>query len=161
MAAPSTSTAPAAAPSFCDASASPGNQATDLGGAIHTWMYGLPSGMTIEDSVFNNNTSGSNGGAIFHMNGRLDIARSAFHDNSAFAQGGGLWVLADGGRPNDTPVTITNATFYRNRADRVHGGKDCWAIRRRHRQLRRLEPGAESRDHRGQPRRLDRRRHRE
>jgi hypothetical protein len=104
------------------------NTASNLGGAIHTWMYGLPSAMTIEDSVFASNSAGGNGGAIFHMNGQLDIVRTAFHDNSAWAQGGGLWVLADGGAPNDTPVTVTNATFYRNQAAGCSTDDDCWAV---------------------------------
>jgi hypothetical protein len=105
-----------------------GNQAAGLGGAIHAWMYGLPSSMSIEDSVFVSNLSGSNGGAVFHMNGRLDVARSAFHDNAAFAQGGALWVRADGARPGDTPVTVANTTFYRNRASGCSTADNCWAV---------------------------------
>jgi uncharacterized repeat protein (TIGR01451 family) len=93
-----------------------GNSAAALGGAIHTWLYGLPSGMLVEDSTFANNAGVTNGGAIFHMNGSLTIGGSTFAGNTVVGQGGALWFLKDGGRPADTPVTITNSTFTGNQA---------------------------------------------
>jgi uncharacterized repeat protein (TIGR01451 family) len=91
-----------------------GNRATNLGGAIHSWMYGLPSALVIEDCTFVNNVGTTNGGAIFHMNGRLAISGSTFSGNTVVGQGGALWEgEADAGQ---TPVSITNSTFSGNRA---------------------------------------------
>jgi len=90
-----------------------GNTATNLGGAIHTYMYGLPSAMTIVDSTFASNAGTTNGGAIFHMNGGLTISGTTFSANTVVGQGGGLWVTNGGG---GTPVAITNSTFTGNQA---------------------------------------------
>jgi uncharacterized repeat protein (TIGR01451 family) len=91
-----------------------GNRATNLGGAIHSWMYGLPSALVIEDCTFANNVGTTNGGAIFHMNGRLAISGSTFSGNTVVGQGGALWEgEADAGQ---TPVSITNSTFSGNSA---------------------------------------------
>ena len=91
-----------------------GNRATNLGGAIHSWMYGLPSAFVIEDCTFANNVGTTNGGAIFHMNGRLTISGSTFSGNTVVGQGGALWEgEAD---PGQTPVSITNSTFTGNSA---------------------------------------------
>ena len=91
-----------------------GNQATNLGGAIHSWMYGLPSALVIEDCTFANNAGTTNGGAIFHMNGRLTISGTTFSGNAVVGQGGALWEgEADAGQ---TPVSITNSTFSGNSA---------------------------------------------
>jgi uncharacterized repeat protein (TIGR01451 family) len=91
-----------------------GNRATNLGGAIHSWMYGLPSALVIEDCTFANNVGTTNGGAIFHMNGRLTISGSTFSGNTVIGQGGALWEgEADAGQ---TPVSITNSTFSGNSA---------------------------------------------
>jgi uncharacterized protein DUF11/polymorphic membrane protein len=102
------------------------NVATNLGGAIHTWMYGLPSGMVVEDSTFSGNSCVENGGGIFHMNGSLAISGTTFANNTTVGQGGGLWVLRDAGQPNDTPVSIANSTFVGNRATRVCDG--CYSV---------------------------------
>jgi uncharacterized repeat protein (TIGR01451 family) len=102
------------------------NVATGIGGAIHTWMYGLPSGMVVEDSTFASNSCVGNGGGIFHMNGSLAITGSTFSANTATGQGGGLWVLRDAGRPNDTPVSVSNSTFVGNRATTVCDG--CYSV---------------------------------
>jgi uncharacterized repeat protein (TIGR01451 family) len=93
-----------------------GNSAAAIGGAIHTWLYGLPSGMLIEDSSFASNAGVTNGGAIFHMNGSLTISGSTFAGNSVVGQGGALWLRRDDGRPADTPVSVTNSTFWGNQA---------------------------------------------
>jgi len=93
-----------------------GNSAAALGGAIHTWLYGLPSGMLIEDSGFADNAGTTNGGAVFHMNGSLTITGSTFSGNTVVGQGGALWFLRAGDKPNDTPVSITNSSFTGNQA---------------------------------------------
>ena len=91
-----------------------GNQATNLGGAIHSWMYGLPSALVIEDCTFASNAGTTNGGAIFHMNGRLTVSGSTFSGNTVVGQGGAIWEgEADAGQ---TPVAITSSTFNGNRA---------------------------------------------
>ena len=90
-----------------------GNGASNLGGAIHTYMYGLPSSMTIDQSTFANNAGTTNGGAIFHMNGGLTITGSTFSGNTVVGQGGALWITDGGG---GTPVSVTNATFTSNQA---------------------------------------------
>jgi len=91
-----------------------GNRATNLGGAIHSWMYGLPSAFVIEDCTFANNAGTTNGGAIFHMNGRLTVSGTTFSGNTVVGQGGALWEgEADAGQ---TPVSIFNSTFSGNSA---------------------------------------------
>jgi hypothetical protein len=98
------------------------NQAANLGGAIHSWMYGLPSALEIEDCTFAGNAGTTNGGAVFHMNGRLSISGSTFSGNTVVGQGGAVWEgEADAGQ---TPVTITNSTFTGNSATgiRPNGG---------------------------------------
>lgn len=90
------------------------NRATNLGGAIHSWMYGLPSSLVIEDCTFAGNAGTTNGGAVFHMNGRLAISGSTFSGNTVVGQGGALWEgEAD---PGQTPVSITSSTFTGNSA---------------------------------------------
>ena len=89
------------------------NTASWIGGAIHTYMYAGASGMTIEDSLFENNTTEQNGGAIYHQNGSLTIARSTFSGNQTSGQGGALWLL------QATPTAITNSTFTGNRANGI------------------------------------------
>jgi predicted outer membrane repeat protein len=86
------------------------NAASWIGGAIHTYMYAGASGMTIEDSLFESNTTEQNGGAVYHQNGSLTVARSTFSGNQTRGQGGALWLL------EATPTTITNSTFTGNRS---------------------------------------------
>jgi uncharacterized repeat protein (TIGR01451 family) len=90
-----------------------GNTATNLGGAIHTYMYGGASAMTIQDATFADNIGSTNGGAIFHMNGALTITGSTFSGNRVVGQGGALWVTDGGGGTN---VAVTNSTFTGNQA---------------------------------------------
>lgn len=90
-----------------------GNAASFMGGAIHTYQYAGASGMTIEDSLFENNATDRNGGAIYHQNGSLTIARSTFTGNQTRGQGGALWLL------EATPTAITNSTFTGNRANGI------------------------------------------
>ncbi len=92
------------------------NGSAGLGGAIHTWFYGVPSGMTIARTTFRDNATQDNGGAIFHMNGSLSITQSTFDSNTTVGQGGALW-MSDGG--GGTPATVTNSTFTGNSATGV------------------------------------------
>lgn len=89
------------------------NTASWIGGAIHTYMYAGSSSMTVEDSLFENNTTEANGGAVYHQNGGLTIARSTFSGNQTRGQGGALWLL------QATPTTIVNSTFTGNRANGI------------------------------------------
>jgi uncharacterized repeat protein (TIGR01451 family) len=91
-----------------------GNQATNLGGAIYSWMYGQPSALVIEDCTFANNVAVRTGGAITHSNGRLTISGTTFSGNTVIGQGGAIFTLE--GVPGQTPVSITNSTFYGNSA---------------------------------------------
>jgi uncharacterized repeat protein (TIGR01451 family) len=90
-----------------------GNTATNLGGAIHTYMYGGASAMVVQDATFADNVGSTNGGAIFHMNGGLTIMGSTFSGNRVVGQGGALWVTDGGGGTN---VAVTNSTFTGNQA---------------------------------------------
>jgi uncharacterized repeat protein (TIGR01451 family) len=94
-------------------SAFTGNTATNLGGAIHTYLYGGASAMVIQDSTFADNVGSTNGGAIFHMNGGLTVMGSTFSGNRVVGQGGALWVTDGGGGTN---VAVTNSTFTGNQA---------------------------------------------
>ncbi len=72
--------------------------------------------LTIEDSVFDNNVAGVDGGAISNRNsGTLQIFGTTFRSNTA-AQDGGAIVTMD-----SASTTIVNSTFSANSARR-HGG---------------------------------------
>ncbi len=86
------------------------NVATRTAGAIHTYLYAGGTGMTIEDSTFDGNRADQNGGAIYHQNGALTIARSTFSGNTTRGQGGGIWLL------QASPTNIVNSTFTGNSA---------------------------------------------
>jgi len=90
------------------------NRATNMGGVIYSWMYDLPSALVIEDCTFVSNVAVRAGGAVSHANGQLAISGSTFSGNTVVGQGGALFELeADAGQ---TPVSITNSTFYGNSA---------------------------------------------
>ena len=88
------------------------NRSTDLGGAVQSWGA---SGVYVEDSLFaRNQTSGSDGGAIFITGSQTYVLRTTFEDNYAFGKGGAF------------AMSNANATFYHvvatgNRADQVGG----------------------------------------
>ncbi|HET9314605.1 MAG TPA: choice-of-anchor Q domain-containing protein, partial [Vicinamibacteria bacterium] len=86
------------------------NVATWIGGAFHTYLYAGGTGMTIEDSTFQGNSTQQNGGAIYHQNGTLTIARSTFANNTTRGQGGAIWLL------QAAPTSISNSTFTGNSA---------------------------------------------
>jgi predicted outer membrane repeat protein len=87
-----------------------GNVATRTAGAIHTYLYAGGTAMTIEDTTFENNRAEQNGGAIYHQQGGLTIARSTFAGNTTRGQGGAIWLL------QASPTSISNSTFSGNSA---------------------------------------------
>jgi hypothetical protein len=82
-----------------------GNQATNMGGAIFSWLYGLPTALVIEDYTFANNAAVVAGGAITHANGRLAVSGSTFSGNTVVGHGGALYETEANG--SQTPVSIT------------------------------------------------------
>lgn len=90
-----------------------GNVSTGLGGAIHTYLYAGASQLVVEDSLFRDNSTQDNGGAIYHQNGGLTIDRSTFTGNQTVGQGGALWLL------ETWSGAIRNSTFTGNRANGV------------------------------------------
>jgi hypothetical protein len=87
------------------------NSSTNLGGAIHIYQYAGSSGLLIEDSTFDRNTTVNNGGALYHQNGNLTIDRATFVGNTTVGQGGAIWLL------QSASATLTNCTFSGNRAN--------------------------------------------
>ncbi|TVS00603.1 MAG: hypothetical protein EA423_11420, partial [Phycisphaerales bacterium] len=81
------------------------NNNANQGGAMHIQGFEgdatsdpVFAAVVIEDSVFRNNASGSNGGAIRVFTGAdLAITRTAFEDNSAGTNGGALWLQSVAG----------------------------------------------------------------
>ncbi len=93
-----------------------GNRAFE-GGAANLYAYS-PDLVVVEDSSFVSNTAikkadgkGGNGGGIWHGGSEFTISDTTFYDNSAEAQGGGLWV------DKISPTEISNSTFSANRAE--------------------------------------------
>ena len=69
------------------------------------------TGMTIEDCIVRGqHAPQQNGGAIYHQNGGLTIARSTFASNIDARTGRRLWLL------QASPTSITNSTFTGNSA---------------------------------------------
>lgn len=92
-----------------------GNTGTGQGGGLFLFIYPADE-LVLEDSTILNNQvvkgAGSDafGGGVRIGNGPYTITNTTFANNSAEAQGGGLWV---GGT---TPGSITNSTFFGNQA---------------------------------------------
>jgi hypothetical protein len=89
------------------------NTSANLGGAIHVYQYAGASGLSVEDSSFEGNVTVNNGGALYHQNGTLAVARSTFAGNQTTGQGGAIWLL------EASQATIANSTFAGNRANGV------------------------------------------
>jgi predicted outer membrane repeat protein len=89
------------------------NVASRTAGAIHTYLYAGGTGMTIEDTTFEGNSTQQNGGAIYHQNGALTITRATFANNTTRGQGGAIWLL------EASPTSISNSTFTGNSATGV------------------------------------------
>lgn len=96
-----------------------GNRGAGQGGGL--FLFGYADKITIADSTIINNEvikdskGDSFGGGLRTSNGVLEIKNTTFANNKALDQGGGLWV------GKTTPVTITNSTFYGNRAETADG----------------------------------------
>lgn len=104
------------------------NNAAQIGGAIfYTSDYtgtGASTGLSIDESNFQSNFAGSEGGAIYHTTQLLDpitstIERSTFSANSASSTGGALHVHHDSTTAGI--LDISYSTFVSNFAD-VAGG---------------------------------------
>lgn len=97
-----------------------GNRGAGQGGGLFLFGYGSDK-VIVEDSTIINNavvsdTKGDSlGGGLRASGGALEIKNTTVANNKALQQGGGLWV----GRA--TPVTISNSTFYGNRAETADG----------------------------------------
>ena len=65
------------------------------------------SAVTIDNCVFNNNSTIGNGGAIFASVGTISITNTLFETNSAAVKGGALYTT-------NANFTITGSTFYAN-----------------------------------------------
>jgi len=101
-----------------------GNQGRAEGGAAYLYTAGNDR-VTLRRTLFKDNSvrelpngNDGNGGAVVLMSNEVNrgliIDRSAFINNSATNQGGGLWMM-------NAPTTITNSTFSGNRADGTVG----------------------------------------
>jgi hypothetical protein len=96
-----------------------GNRGAGQGGGL--FLFGYADKITLSDSTIINNEvikdskGDSFGGGLRTSNGILEIKNTTFANNKALDQGGGLWV------GKTTPVTITNSTFYGNRAETADG----------------------------------------
>ncbi|GAB4459889.1 MAG: hypothetical protein OHK0037_06110 [Elainellaceae cyanobacterium] len=97
------------------------NRGAGQGGGLFLYAY-PPDKVLVENCAIVGNTvirgSGRDalGGGLRHGNSELTLRNSTFANNTAQAQGGGLWV------GESSPVTIENTTFSGNRADDGNGG---------------------------------------
>ena len=73
------------------------------------------SAVTIDNCVFNNNSTIGNGGAIFASVGAISITNTLFETNSAAVKGGALYTT-------NANFTITGSTFYANATTDTSGG---------------------------------------
>ncbi|WP_322744114.1 choice-of-anchor Q domain-containing protein, partial [Planktothrix mougeotii] len=97
-----------------------GNMARGQGGAANLFA-GTQDNIIFDSNVFINNQvlplpggNNGNGGAVVQTSNGLNqgftINNTAFINNTAANQGGGIWMM-------DAPTTITNSTFSGNRAE--------------------------------------------
>ncbi|MDX2228386.1 MAG: choice-of-anchor D domain-containing protein [Leptolyngbyaceae cyanobacterium bins.349] len=97
-----------------------GNRGRGEGGAAYLFTAAGQDNVILENSLFRNNQviplpggNGGNGGALVQISNGLNLGftviNTTFADNSATAQGGGLWVF-------DAPTSIFNSTISGNRA---------------------------------------------
>jgi predicted outer membrane repeat protein len=124
---------------YTDRASSTGEESRGIGGTIRitgsvfdknrskagggaTYLFTAPADQVIiEDTTYTNNKAfalpggeGGNGGALYQLsdsqNGGLTIRNTTFANNTAMSQGGGAWIF-------NRPATITNSTFFGNRAE--------------------------------------------
>lgn len=97
-----------------------GNRGAGQGGGLFLFAYS-PDKVIVDDSTIINNEvvkdsqGNSFGGGLRTGNGVLEITNTTFANNKALEQGGGLWV------GETAPATISNSTFYGNRAETADG----------------------------------------
>ncbi|MCZ2342716.1 MAG: cadherin-like domain-containing protein [Bacteroidales bacterium] len=86
------------------------NKSVNIGGAIGA---SSDTSITVENSIFTGNQSGSDGGAIYQFGytGLLRIEGSLFDNNTAINEGGAVYIDGSNGD------RIENSTFTRNTAD--------------------------------------------
>jgi len=97
-----------------------GNRGAGQGGGLFLYGYASDKVIVENSTIVNNSVAGdtkgdSLGGGLRASAGALDIKNTTFANNKALQQGGGLWV------GETTPVTISNSTFYGNRAESLDG----------------------------------------
>jgi len=96
------------------------NTAGVFGGGLY--INASTAVMTVTNSVFNQNTAASGGGAA-RFNAHLEIANSSFTSNqSTGGDGGGLWLSFGPNPPDPTLVRVTSVTFSGNTASSNRGG---------------------------------------
>ena len=71
--------------------------------------------LTLEDAVFENNSSTSYGGAIYVIGGTVDVNGATFSGNTSATRGGALYALANDDGVGST-VTLNNITATGNRS---------------------------------------------
>jgi parallel beta-helix repeat protein len=97
-----------------------GNKGAGQGGGLFLYAYS-PDKILVENSTITNNEvvpdsqGDSLGGGLRLGNAEFTINNTTFTDNRALQQGGGLWV------GEQSPGTISNNTFFGNRAESVDG----------------------------------------
>ena len=99
-----------------------GNKGAGEGGALYLYGYGnAQDSAIVENSTIVNNTVVEDtrnlalgGGIRMGGGGSLTLNNITVANNTANTQGGGLWA-------GDTSVTMTNSTFYGNRAEGAQG----------------------------------------
>ncbi|HEY9864260.1 MAG TPA: choice-of-anchor Q domain-containing protein [Candidatus Obscuribacterales bacterium] len=111
-----------------------GNIGRGEGGAAYLYT-GTQDNVIFESNVFKDNQilplpnggNNGNGGAVVQISNGLNrgftINNTAFINNTAASQGGGIWMM-------DAPTTITNSTFSGNRAEAttVQGNGGAMAV---------------------------------
>lgn len=99
-----------------------GNKGAGEGGALFLYAYGdKQDSALVENSTIINNTVVKDtrnlalgGGIRMGGGGSFTLTNTTVANNTANTQGGGLWA-------GDTSVTMTNSTFYGNRAEGTQG----------------------------------------
>ena len=86
------------------------------GGIANTTKYDkyAPATAWLEESIVQDNNSGSQGGGIFNADATLTLIQSTVDKNSAGAHGGGIW--------NDSVAVLRNSTISNNSAHAGGGG---------------------------------------
>ncbi|WP_172991962.1 choice-of-anchor Q domain-containing protein [Lacipirellula parvula] len=88
-----------------------GDDAAARGGAIFS-----REALTLTEVIFSNNRASQGGGAVYAQFGSLTVDRSLFQNNSGGGIGGGGILNASGDDNSQPFTTISNSTFYANRA---------------------------------------------